>query len=156
MFEQFSNYPEITWTAATAARFIKAGDKFQVNPDLENFKLVRFKDLRKQPKVNKESHLKLMLIGSSNTNVFIYGPDSQIDEIVKRLPKYIGKSWTEINSMSLERDSLNCENFEKAVCNPELLNIFEFEPIKSGEEVPELDFKKADEICAKCEHFDPK
>ncbi|MDD5155096.1 MAG: hypothetical protein PHF11_01245 [Candidatus Omnitrophica bacterium] len=152
MFEQFGNYPEIKWMAKTEARFFGAGDKFQVNPDIENFKLVRFKDLRKQP-IKKNQ---LMLIGSSKTYIFIDGPDSRLNELIKRLPKCIGKSWLEITNMSLERDFLNCKNFEQAVCDPKLFSIIELKPIKPGEEVPELELAKADEICAKCGHFEPK
>lgn len=156
MFEQFSTYPEIRWMATTAAQFIGRGGKIQINPDIENFKLIRFKDSRKYPNISKERHFKLMLTGSSKTHIFIDGPDPQIEEILKRLPKYIGKSWLEINNMSLERNFLNCENFEKAVCNPQLFDIIELKPVETGEETPELDLAKADEICTKCEHFDPK
>jgi len=152
MSEQFSNYPEIKWRATAAFQAIGRGDKVPINPDLENFKLVRFKDLRKQPIRNNQ----LMLVGSSKTNIFIEGPDLQLDAIVKRLPNYIGKSWIEINNMGLERDFLNCGNFEKPVCNPSLFDIIELKPVKPGEEPPELDIAKADAICAECEYFDPK
>lgn len=150
MFEQFSNYPEIEWSARAAFQSIGPGDKVQINPDLKNFRLERFKDLRKQPIKNNQ----LILI-DSKTHIFIQGPDSQLDAILKKLPKYIGKSWSEINNMCLDRDSLNCGNFETSVCNLRLSNINESKPVKLGEETPELDFSKADKICAECEHFDP-
>ncbi len=155
MLEQFGNYPEIKWMAKTAARFFSGGDKFQVNPDLENFKLVRFKELRKYPKINEERHFKLMLIGSSNTDIFIDGPDHQIEEILKRLPNYIGKSWLEINNMRLERDFLNCSKAFTSVCNPLVSRNAELNPIRPGEEIPELDFYKLDEVCSNCKFFDP-
>jgi len=156
MFEQFGNYPEIKWMATTAAQFISGGDKFQINPDLENFNLVRFKDLRSHPKISEERHFKLMLIGSSKTNIFIDGPDSRIDEMIKRLPKYKNKSWLEIKNMSPEKDFLNCSNAFSSVCDPWILSNVTLKPIKPGEEIPELDLNKADEICINCEHFDPK
>ena len=147
MFEQFSNYPEIEWTACAAA---------QAYGHLDNFKLERFKDLRKQPKVNKEQHFKLMLIGSSKTNIFVDGPDELLDEMVLRLPRYIGKSWIEIKNMSLERDFITCKNAYTADCDPRVIDYTEWKPVKPGEEVPELELAKVDEICAKCEHFEPK
>ncbi len=155
MFEQFGNYPEIKWMACAAAQFIDPGDKIQINPDLENFKLVRFKDLRKHPKVSEERHFKLMLIGSGKTNIFIDGPDSRIDEITKMLSKYRDKSWLEIKNMSLERDFISCKNAYTAVCDPRVIDYTELKPVKPGEGVPELELTKADEICAKCEHFEP-
>jgi len=39
MFEQFGNYRDIKWRAVAAIRCIGPGDKIQINPDLENFKL---------------------------------------------------------------------------------------------------------------------
>lgn len=160
MFEQFSVYPDIKWMATAAAQFIGAGDKFQVIPDLENFKLERFKDLRKQQKVNKEYSFKLMLIGSSKTNIFIDGPDSLIDILYSKLPRYIGKSWSEINKMKLERNHLTCDNFLKNnCCNPWVVDKFEFKTLKSGKGISYFttkDLLKADEICAKCEKFTPK
>ena len=79
MSEQFSAYPEVRWMASTAVQFINKGGRVQVNPDLKNFKLLRFKDLRKHPNVSKKRHFKLMLTGSSKTHIFIDGPASQID-----------------------------------------------------------------------------
>ena len=152
MLEQFGNYPEIKWTATAAVQAMGQGDKIQINPDLENFKLVRFKDLRKQP-IKKSQ---LMLIGSSKTNIFIEGPDSGLDALVIRLPKYIGKSWLEIKNMSLERDSLNCENFGTSVCNTRLLDAATLKTNIPGQAAPELDFAREDEICGKCEHFELK
>src|SRR3989338_1225675 len=156
MFEQFGNYPEIQWLSTAAAQFYSGGDEIQISPDLGNFKLVRFKDLRKHPKINEKRHFKLMLIGSSKTNVFIAGPDSKIDEIIKKLPKYIDKSWLEIKNMSLERDSLNCDNFGASACNPQLLDVATLKPVIPGQVGPELNLNKEDEICGECEHFEPK
>ncbi len=154
MFEHFGNYPEIKWMAAIAAQFYGGGDEFQVNLDLENFKLVRFKDLRKHPKINEKRRFKLMLIGSSKTNVFIDGPDSIIDEIIKRLPKYKDKSWLEIKNMSLEKDFISCRNAYTEVCDPRVIDGTKLKTVKPGE-APELELIKVDEICAKCEHFEP-
>ena len=156
MFEQFSDYPEVKWIATPAGEFYTGGHKFQINPDLKNFKLERFKDLRKQPKVNEELHFKLMLIGSSKTNIFIDGPYPLLDEIIVRLPKYIGKAWVEIQNMSLERDSLNCKNALSSLCDLQAIDYPELKPRKPGEPVPELEFDKANQICAKCKNFDFK
>ena len=154
MFEQFGNYPAIKWMATTAAQFIGGGSELQVNPDLANFKLVRFKDLRKHPKISEERNFKLMLIGSSKTNIFIDGPDLRIDEIIRRLPYYNDKSWLEIKNISLERDFISCKNAYTAECDPRVIDYTELKPLKPGEEVPELELTKVDEICAKCENFE--
>lgn len=154
MFEQFSNYPEIKWIACAAAQFIGIGDKIQINPDLENFQLVRFKDLRKHPKINKKRHFKLMFIGSSKTNVFIDGPDSRIDEIIKRIPYYKDKSWLEIKNMSLERDSLNCKNAFTSLCDPQVIKYIEWKEVRPGESPIELELDKIDKICSECKNFE--
>ncbi|MFA5156044.1 MAG: hypothetical protein WC532_01465 [Candidatus Omnitrophota bacterium] len=156
MFEQFSNYHEIQWTACAAAQFIGPGGKIQINPDLDNFKLVSFRDLRKHQKINEKHHFKLMLIGSSKTNVFIDGPDSRIDEMIRRLPGYRDKSWLEIKNMNLERDFASCKNAYTANCDPRVIDYTELKPIGPGGEVSELNLKKVDEICAKCEYFKPE
>ena len=160
MFEQFGNYPEIKWLATAAAQFIGAGDKIQINPDLENFKLERFKDLRGQPVIRREDSFKLMLIGSSKTNIFIDGPDALLDILVIKLPSYIGKSWFEINKIKLERSIVDCKNFMKnGLCNLWIIDKFEFKEYKPSEGISYFnnkDLLKADKICAKCGYFDPK
>jgi hypothetical protein len=154
MFEQFGNYPEIRWRACAAAQFIGLGDKIQINPDLENFRFLRLKDLRKHPKISKERYFKLMLIGSSKTNIFIDGPDLKIDEMVERLPYYKDKSWLDIKNMSLERDFISCKNSYTVNCDPRVMDYTELKPMKPGEDVPELELAKVDEICAKCKYFE--
>jgi hypothetical protein len=156
MFDQFGNYREIEWTAAPAAVGYRGNDKFPINPDLENFKLVRSVDLRKQPKVNEKRRFKLMLIGSSKTNIFIDGPDPLIDEMVKRLEYYKGKSWPEIQDMRLERDSSCCKNFMMSLCDPLIIDYWEWKEVKPGESTPEpkINYTKAKEICAKCNNFE--
>lgn len=154
MFEQFGNYPEIRWMACASAQFIGPGDEIQINPDLDNFKLLRYKDLRKHLKIDEERNFNLMLIGSSKTNIFIDGPDSRIDEIIKRLPYYKDKSWLEIRNMSLERDFISCKNAYTASCDPRVIDYTELKPVKSGEEAPLLELAKADEICSKCKYFE--
>lgn len=160
MFEQFSDYSEVRWLATAAAQFIGPGDKIQINPDLENFKLERFKDLRKQPKTKENSYFKLMLMGSSKTNIFIDGPDRLIDILVTKLPSHIGKSWLEINNIKLERSIIDCGNFMKnSLCNSWVIDKFEFKEYRPSEGISYFnnkDLLKADEICAKCEYFDPK
>jgi len=102
VLEQFGDYPEIKWVACAAAQAYSHLDRLQVTPDLNSFMLERFKDLRKQPKTEKKTHFKLMLIGSSKTNIFIDGPDLLLEEMIIRLPKYIGRAWAEIQNMRLE------------------------------------------------------
>ncbi len=155
MFEQFTNYPELKWMTSTAAQFIGRGDKIQINPDLENFKLKRFIDLRKQSKADEKRHFKLMLIGSSKTNVFVDGSDSLLDEMIKRLPKYIGRSWQEIKNISLERNFADCNNAFEESCDKWIIDNMVLDSIEEGKETHVLDLAKADEICSKCEHFDP-
>lgn len=150
MFEQFGNYPEIKWMATTTTQFFGRGDNFLINPNLENFKLVRFKDLRKQP-IKKNQ---LMLIGSSRAYVFIDGPDSRLDEIIKRLSHYKDKSWLEIKNMSLEKDFISCRNAYTEICDPRAIEDTKLKTVKPGE-APELELIRVDEICAKCEHFEP-
>ena len=112
MFEQFGNYKDVKWHAAAGAQFIGAGDEIQINPDLENFRLERFKDLRNHQKATEEKDFKLMLIDNrSKTNIFIGGPDSLIDILLAKLPSYINKPWSDIINIKLERSILNCDNF---------------------------------------------
>lgn len=150
MFEQFGNYPEIKWSACVAIQAIGLGDKIPINPDLENFKLVRFKDLRKQP-IKKSQ---LMLVGSSKTNIFIDGSDKLLNEIYIRLPHYVGKSWAEINNMSLERDFSICKNAFTSLCDPQVIKNIVWEEVKSGEPDSELEFDKIDKICSECKNFE--
>lgn len=154
MFEQFSIYPEIKYMATASAQGIGPGDKIQVTPDLENFKLERFKDLRKE---HKKYRFKLILIGTSKTNIFIDGPDDMINSLITKLPSYIGKHWSEISIITIERSFINCRNFlidDK--CNPWIIDKFEFKEIKTGEEIPYLnnsDLLEADKICSGCDNF---
>lgn len=101
MFEKFINQPELEWLACAAAQAIGSTDIIQVNPDLENFKLERFKDLRAQPKASEGYQFQVMLIGSSKTNIFIKGQNPVLDRLVLILPNYIGKSWSEIKQIKL-------------------------------------------------------
>ena len=99
MFEKFVNLPELEWLACAAAQAIGPGDIIQVSPDLENFKLARFKDLRTQPKVHEGYSFQVMLVGSSKTNIFVKGPGFLLDRLVSELPNYVGKSWSEIKKV---------------------------------------------------------
>lgn len=157
MFEQFGNYSDVKWRASAAAQAIGPGDKIQISPDLENFKLERFRDLRKQPHINKGDYFKLMLIGSSKTNISIEGPDTLIDILVAKLPQFIGKSWEEIEKIKLERNTINCDNFLiNGKCPPWIIDKFEFKVIEPGQEIPYInisDLAEADKICAKCDNF---
>lgn len=160
MFEQFSIYPRIKWMATAAAQFIGAGDKIQINSDLKNFKLERFKDLRYRPKGGDAESFKLMLVGSSKTNIFIDGPDSLIDVLVTKLPSYIGKSWIEINQMKLERSCTNCNNFIKgSLCDPWIIDKFEFKEMEPNGEISYFnteDLSETDQICVNCNNFEEK
>jgi len=160
MFEQFSIYPEIKYMAVAAAQAIGPGNKIQTTPDLENFKLERFKDLRKQYKPDEGCSFKLMLIGSSKTNIFIDGTDYLIDILYTKLPHYIGKPWSEIKKIELERSLIICENFLiNRYCNPWVIDKFEFkefDPQKGISYNDINDLSKADEICSKCNNFKPK
>ena len=58
--------------------------------------------------------------------------------------------------MSFEKEVFNCNNYlVPSVCNPWILNNM---PSQSDESKQDLnkDAVKANEICAKCEHFTPK
>ena len=154
MWEQFGNYSEMYWVATAAAQGIGPGDKIQIHPDLINFRLEDFKDLRKQLKIDEKQRFKLMLIDMTHkTNIFIDGPDKLLEEMLIRLPSYKGKSWAEIKNMCLERSFTDCINAYSSVCDPSISENMEFKPIKPGQEAHELDFTKADEACAKCKHF---
>lgn len=158
MFDQFSEYPEMKWMATAAAQFIGPGDKIQINPDLESFKLERFVDLRKRPEGREENSFKLMLVGSSKTNIFIGGPDPLIDILYSKLPVYIGKSWEEISKIKLERSLINCKNFMKSnYCHPCIIDKFEFKEYKPAEGISYFnnkDLLEADKVCSNCKHFE--
>jgi len=155
MFERFGSYPDITWHAAAAAQFIGKGDKIQINPDLENFRLERFKDLRKHLATDKERRLKLMLVDTrSKTNIFIGGPDLQIDAIIERVPKYKDKSWIEIKNMSLERDTISCKNSFLSMCDPWIVENMGIDEAIPGQPSREFDSSKANEICSQCKYFE--
>ncbi len=157
MFEQFSIYPEIKWMAAAAAQCIGPGDRIQINPDLDNFRLERFIDLRKQPNAKTRASFKLMLTGSSKANVFIDGPDDEIDGLLAKLSDYIGKSWLEISKIELERSPSNCENFLKdKYCSSWIIDKFEFNEYGQGKEISyptTKDELEANKICASCNNF---
>lgn len=154
MRDQFSSYSDVVWNAVAEPQFIALGGKIPINPDVENFKLERFKDTRKDPRPTHH----LMLRGSSKTIIFIDGPDSRLDEIIKRLPKYIGQSWLQINKMSLEKDFLNCGNAFLNKCDQWIKDNMMLDEYIPGEKAKELESVKANEICSKCNYFefDPK
>ncbi|MBP7088783.1 MAG: hypothetical protein KBB01_05755 [Candidatus Omnitrophica bacterium] len=156
MFGQFSNYSEIRWRACAATQGYSHLDKIQIMPDLDNFKLEKFKDLRMQPVIKRDNDIKIMLMGSSKTNIFIIGPDPLLDKMILRLPKYVSKSWVEIKNMHLERDTLSCKNAFSSLCDPQVIGYYEIKPLKPGEPVPEMEFEKEYEICAKCKNFEFK
>lgn len=156
MFDQFGIYSEIEWHAAPAAVSYGPGDKIPVSPDLDNFKLERVIDLRTRPR--NKGRFKLMLAGTSKTNVFINGPDSLIDVMVERLPCYMGKSWSEIENMRLGKDASRCKKFLIPPCDPLVIDYFEWKVEKPGELTPEpkVNMTKVDEICINCKHFEYK
>lgn len=158
MFEQFGNYKDVKWHAVAGAQFIGAGDEIQINPDLKNFRLERFKDLRNHPKLGVEQHFKLMLIDNrSKTNIFISGPDSLIDILLTKLSSYINKPWSDIINIKLERSFLNCDNFlVDNKCNPWVIEKLELKEIRPGQETPyfnSADLLEVDKICEKCDKF---
>lgn len=160
MFEQFTNYSELKWSAAPAAQTIGRGDKVQTFPDLDNFELERFRDLRNEPLREENDPFKVMLIGSSKINVFIDGPDPLINIFITYLPQYIGKSWSEIQNIKFEGISTKCDNFLiRRCCNPWIMDKFEMKEIPHGGKIQYIssnDFEKADEICVKCDNFEVK
>jgi hypothetical protein len=126
MFEKFNHYSDLKWMAAPAAQTIGPGDKIQTYPDIHNFKLERFKDLRDERTREDDEPFKVMLIGSSKTNVFIYGPDSLVTILLIYLPRYVGKSWSEIQDIKFEEVLLHCRNFLiNNRCNPWIIEKFE-------------------------------
>lgn len=157
MFDYFTHNPELKWMAGIAAQSYAGGDKFQINPDLINFRLERFKDLRQQSIPEKDKTFKLMLIGNSKTNIFIDGPDNLINMLIAQLPYYLGKLWTEIINIKLEKNFLNCENvLVDNKCNPWVIDKLELKEILLGQETPyfsSADLLEVDKICAKCDKF---
>ena len=101
VFKQFSIYPEIRWIAVAGAESKDSGDDFLDNISLNDFTLAKFQQLRKQRDSNKERNFTIMLIGTDKTNIFVNGPDTLLDEMLKKIPNYIGKSWSEINNIRL-------------------------------------------------------
>jgi len=161
MFEQFGSYKDVKWHAAAGAQFIGAGDKIQINPDLENFRLESFKDLRNHTKLGEEKHFKLMLIDNRcKTHIFIDGPDYLIDILLTKLTSYINRPWSDITDIKLERSFLNCDNFlADNKCSPWVIDKLEFKEIKSGRETHyfnSADLLEVDKICAKCDKFTEK
>lgn len=71
------------------------------SPSLNGFRLMKFQQLRKQHNSARDHNYTIMLTGSDKTNIFINGPDTFLDEMVKKLPDYLGKSWSEINNIRL-------------------------------------------------------
>ncbi len=155
--ESFVHYPELKWMAKAAGEFFSGGDKFQINPDLLNFKLERFVDLRKQSEPKEDASSKLMLIGSSKTNVFVFGPDDLINALITKLQACIEKPWSEIIKIQLECRLLRCENFlVDNKCHPWVIDKFEMKEVKLGQEIPyntSADLIEVDKICAKCSNF---
>jgi len=154
MFEQFGNYRDIKWHACAAGQAIGMNDKIQTSPNLELFRLEYFKDLRRQPGIDKTRTYEIMLIDNrSKTNIFIDGPDNLIDRMIERLPYYKDKTWVEIQNMNLEKDTLTCQNVFSELCDPWISDNFEMKPLIPGKEIPELDIEKADQICAECKNY---
>jgi hypothetical protein len=157
MFENFIHYPELKWMEGLAAQFYTGMDKFQITPDLVNFKLERFVDLRTQLIPENDKTFKLMLIGSSKTNICIDGPDNLINILINKLPSYIGKPWSEIIDIDLKINFLNCENFlVDNKCAPWVVDKLELKEISGGQETPyfsSTDLLEVDKICAKCDKF---
>ncbi len=160
MFEHFTHHLELRWSAAPAAQSIGRGDKIQTFPDIENFRLERFRDLRSDPLRENDEPFKIMLIGSSKTNIFMDGPDSLINIFVTFLPELIGKPWSEIMNMKFEGISIKCDNFLiRSRCNPWIIDKFEMKEILPGGKIQYTssnDFEKADEICVQCDNFEVK
>ena len=114
-------------------------------------------DLRKQSDHNKDDSSKIMLIGSSKTNVFVFGPDGLINTLISQLPAYVGKSWSEIIKIQLERSFLKCENFLiDNKCHPFVIDKLEMKEVLPGQPTPyftSADLLEVDKICAKCNNF---
>jgi hypothetical protein len=142
---------------APTAQTIGPGEKIQTFPNLDNFKLEKFKDLRNEPSTEEQDPAKLMLLGSSNTNIFIYAPDSLVTILLTYLPQYMRKSWTEINNIKFEGISDKCNNFLISTrCDPWIVDKFQIKEISPGGNISYVtsdDLSKAYEICIKCNNF---
>ena len=101
VFKQFSIYPEIRWIAVAGAESKDTENGIVDNPSLDDFALLKFQQLRKHLDGGKSCNYTIMLTGNDKTNIFINGPDTLLDEILKKIPSYIGKSWPEINNIRL-------------------------------------------------------
>ena len=101
VFKQFGIYPEIRWIAVAGIGTKNENDGILDNPNLTNFNLAKFQQLRKQRDSGRERNYTIMLTGDDKTNIFINGPDMLLDEMLKKLPSYMGKTWLDINSMRL-------------------------------------------------------
>ena len=101
VFKQFSIYPEIRWIAVAGSESKDTENGIVDNPGLDDFTLLKFQQLRKQHDGGKSCNYTIMLIGDDKTNIFINGPDALLDEMLKKMPSYIGKSWSEINNIRL-------------------------------------------------------
>lgn len=158
MSGKFINHPEIMWRAEPVGGF--GLPPLQITINLENFSLVAFTDLRKEDNYANEESDKLRLEGNNKVYIYIKGPDYLIDILYAKLPRYIGRSWSEINKLKLERSSVVCENFLIGrYCNPWIIDKFkfkEFDPRKGISYNNTEDLLKADEICARCNNFKPK
>ena len=104
VFKQFSIYPEIRWIAVAGAESEDTENGIIDNPGLGDFTLLKFQQLSKQHASNKERNFTIMLTGTNKTNIFINGPDTLLDQMLKKIPSYIGKSWSEINNIRLGED----------------------------------------------------
>lgn len=94
MRERFRNIPELSWTAQVA---VGSGLPPPL-PNTKTFILKKVVDCREKPKKMQT----LMLVGTNGTHAFIYGPDDKLNEIRSKLiAQYIGKSWQELETISL-------------------------------------------------------
>jgi hypothetical protein len=111
----------------------------------------------KQSKAKDDASSKLMLIGSSKTNIFVFGQDDLINALIAQLPAYIGKPWSEVVKIRLECRLLRCENFlVDNKCYPSVIDKLVWKEVKLGQETPyssNLDMIEVDKICAKCSNF---
>lgn len=94
MAEIIKNYSELEVEATVGAEAYEGLPNFRKGPDLEGFKLTKFIDMRKEKK-----SIDLILFGSNQTNIRVNGNGLPLDEFIRRLPDFIGKSWAEIKNM---------------------------------------------------------
>ncbi len=154
MFEQFRNHPELKWNASPAGQFYSDADRLNININLKDFTLERIVDLREQ--VENEGSAKLMLIGSSNTNIFVYGPNNLINLLYHTLQRYKARFWSKIINITLN-DHQNCANLlVPTKCDPWVIDKLELKEMKRGAVTPcttTSDLEKIYEICVHCENF---